>query len=140
MIPYLPHLNVFLNILSTTLLICGYAFIRRGRRDLHKRAMISAFVVSSLFVLSYVTYHAAVGSVRFGGEGALRIAYFIILGSHTILAMSVPPMALMTLFRAFGGRFEQHKRLARWTLPIWLYVNITGIVVYLLVYHLNPAK
>jgi putative membrane protein len=136
---YLPHLNVILNALSTTLLITGFFCIRSGLRDMHKRAMISAFVVSCLFILSYITYHFEVGSVSFRGEGMVRTAYLMILGSHTILAMSVPPLAIVTLLRGFRGKFELHKALARWTLPAWLYVNVTGIIVYILVYHLNPA-
>jgi putative membrane protein len=136
---YLPHLNVILNALSTTLLITGFLCIRSGRRDLHKRAMISALAVSCLFILSYVTYHFEVGSVSFRGEGMVRTAYLIILGSHTILAMSVPPLAIVTLLRGLRGKFGLHKALARWTLPVWLYVNVTGIIVYILVYQLNPA-
>ena len=99
--------------------------------------MITAFGVSGLFVISYLIYHFEVGSVRFRGEGLLRVVYFVILGSHTIMAMMVPPLAIVTLVRGVRGQFDRHKELARWTLPIWLYVNITGILVYLLVYQLN---
>jgi uncharacterized membrane protein YozB (DUF420 family) len=136
---YLPHLNVVLNCLSTSFLLFGYWSIIHGRRNSHKKAMISAFGLSVLFLLSYLTYHANVGSVKFGGEGTLRIAYLVILASHTILAITVPLLAIITLSRGIRGRFPEHKAIARWTLPIWLYVNVTGIVVYLLVYHLNPG-
>lgn len=138
MLSLLPHLNAVLNALSTSLLLTGFAFIRKGRKDIHRKAMITAFGVSVLFVISYLTYHFEVGSVRFRGEGLLRGVYVVILGSHTILAMMVPPLAIVTLVRGVRGQFDRHKELARWTLPIWLYVNITGILVYLLVYHLNP--
>ena len=137
MLSLLPHLNAVLNALSTSLLLTGFAFIRKGRKDIHRKAMVTAFGVSVLFVISYLIYHFEVGLVRFRGEGLLRVVYFVILGSHTIMAMMVPPLAIVTLVRGVRGQFDRHKELARWTLPIWLYVNITGILVYLLVYQLN---
>ena len=137
MLSLLPHLNAVLNALSTSLLLTGFAFIRKGRKDIHRKAMVTAFGVSVLFVISYLIYHFEVGSVRFRGEGLLRVVYFVILGSHTLMAMMVPPLAIVTLVRGVRGQFDRHRELARWTLPIWLYVNITGILVYLLVYQLN---
>lgn len=138
MFAYLPHLNVVLNALSTTLLLAGYVSIRTGRRAAHRRLMITAFCTSCLFLVSYLTYHFEVGSVSFRGTGALRVAYLVILGSHTILAATVPPLAIVTLLRGLRGKLELHRALARWTLPVWFYVNVTGIIVYLLVYQLNP--
>jgi uncharacterized membrane protein YozB (DUF420 family) len=139
-IPLLPHLNAVLNGLSTLLLIAGYLLIRQGRRQAHKRLMITAFSVSVIFLTSYLIYHSSAGSVRFGGDGPLRIAYLVILGIHTACAITVPPLAIVTLVRGLRGRFARHKALARWTLPVWLFVNITGIVVYFLAYHVNPAR
>ncbi len=132
----LPLLNATLNALGAICLIAGYTFIRQGRIEAHKRAMISAFVFGVLFLISYLVYHYNVGSVRFQGQGAIRKIYFGVLVSHTLLAATVPFLAVITLRRALKERFTQHKAIARWTLPIWLYVSITGVVVYLMLYRL----
>lgn len=133
---YLPTLNAFLNALSAGLLIRGYLLIRQGRREEHKRVMLMAFATSVMFLISYLIYHYGVGSVKFQGQGAIRVVYFAILLSHTILAAAVAPMAIMTLRRGLKGNFAGHKSLARITLPIWLYVGVTGVVIYLMLYHL----
>ncbi len=133
----LPHVNASLNATSALLLTAGYFFIRRKRVTAHKICMVSALVVASLFLVSYLTYHYHVGSVRFRGEGWIRPVYFSILISHTILAATIVPLALVTLRRALKGRFDKHVRLARWTLPLWLYVSVTGVVVYWMLYHLR---
>lgn len=132
----LPTLNAFLNALSAGLLIRGYLLIRQGRREEHKRTMLMAFTTSVLFLISYLVYHYGVGSVKFQGQGAIRVVYFAILLSHTVLAAAVAPMAIMTLRRGLKGNFAGHKSLARITLPIWLYVGVTGVVIYLMLYHL----
>lgn len=132
----LPTLNALLNTTSAVLLVAGYRFIRQGRRDAHKKAMTAALAVSALFLASYLVYHAQVGSVKFQKTGWIRPVYFSILISHTILAACVAPMALVTVWRAWKGRFDKHRRLARITLPLWLYVSVTGVIVYLMLYHL----
>ena len=114
----------------------GYALIRSGRREAHRRVMLTAFATSVLFLASYLTYHFQVGSVRFTGQGAIRKVYFAILISHTILAVVIVPLVLATLARARAGRFEAHRRLARLTLPLWLYVSASGVVVYWMLYRL----
>ncbi len=132
----LPALNALLNTTSAVLLVTGYRLIRQGRREAHRRAMTAALLVSALFLTSYLVYHAQVGSVKFQKTGWIRPVYFSILISHTILAACVAPMALVTVWSAWKGRFERHRRLARITLPLWLYVSITGVLVYLMLYHL----
>lgn len=132
----LPAVNATLNAIAAFLLVLGYNLIRNGRREAHHRVMISAFCVSILFLISYVIYHWEVGSVPFQGTGPIRIVYLTILVTHVILAAVVPILALITLRRAIKGRFEAHRRLARWTLPIWLYVSVTGVVVYFMLYRL----
>jgi len=132
----LPTLNALLNTTSAVLLVAGYRFIRQGRRGAHKKAMAAALAVSALFLASYLVYHAQVGSVKFQKTGWIRPVYFSILISHTILAACVAPMALVTVWRAWKGRFDRHRRLARITLPLWLYVSVTGVIVYLMLYHL----
>jgi putative membrane protein len=132
----LPALNALLNTASAALLVTGYRLIRQGKREAHRKAMTAALVVSALFLASYLIYHAQVGSVRFQKTGWIRPVYFSILVSHTILAACVAPMALITVWRAWKGRFERHRRLARITLPLWLYVSVTGVLVYLMLYHL----
>ncbi len=134
----LPHLNALLNSTSTVFLLLGYYFIRQKRKVLHKRMMITALVASSLFLISYLLYHSNVGSVRFTAQGTVRTVYFAILISHTILAAAVPPLAIITLVRALRERFDKHKRIARWTLPVWLYVSATGVIIYLMLYRLYP--
>ena len=136
----LPAVNAILNATSAALLACGYGFIRRRRVTAHKRCMIAAFVTSMLFLLSYLTYHFNVGSMPFRGQGWVRPLYFTILISHTILAVVIVPLALITLFRAWKTDFARHVRMARWTLPIWLYVSLTGILVYWMLYQLFPPS
>ena len=132
----LPALNAGLNATCALLLVTGYLCIRRRRVLAHKLCMGSAFAVSTLFLISYLTYHYQVGSARFGGQGWVRPVYFAILISHTSLAVLILPLALVTLSRALAGRFDKHVRIARWTLPLWLYVSVTGVIVYLMLYHL----
>jgi uncharacterized membrane protein YozB (DUF420 family) len=130
----LPAVNASLNALSGVLLIVGYALMRARRIDQHRKVMITAFATSSLFLISYVVYHAQVGSVRFTREGFVRPLYFSVLITHVVLAAVVLPLALLTLSRGLKGRYPQHRRIARWTFPIWLYVSVTGVLVYVLLY------
>ena len=132
----LPAVNASLNAMATILLLTGYWFIRQGKRDRHRRMMTAAFCVSIVFLICYVTYHAQVGSVKFQHQGLLRVMYFAILIPHVLLAATVPVLAIMTLRRAWKGEFERHRKLARITFPIWLYVSVTGVIVYLMLYHL----
>ncbi len=136
MIPlsFLPGLNAALNSASALLLIAGYLFIRSKRITAHKFCMLSAFATSALFLISYLVYHFQVGSVPFRGQGRIRAVYFTLLISHTVLATAVVPLVLVTLTRALRGSFERHKRVARRTFPIWLYVSITGVLVYWMLY------
>ena len=131
---WLPAVNATLNAISGVLLLVGFSLIRAGRRDLHRKWMLAAFGASSLFLISYVVYHAQVGSVRFTRQGFVRPLYFTILITHVTLAAVVLPMAIVTLTRGLNGRFSQHRRIARWTFPIWLYVSVTGVLVYVLLY------
>lgn len=137
---FLPHLNACLNATSGALLAAGYYFIRRGRVTAHLRCMTAAVVVSLVFLASYLVYHYNHGSTRFRGEGAIRPVYFSILLSHTVLAVVIVPLVLLTLSRARRGDFARHRRIARWTLPLWFYVSVTGVLVYLLLYQLYPAR
>jgi uncharacterized membrane protein YozB (DUF420 family) len=130
----LPTLNAVLNGTSAVLLAFGYLFIRRKKVNLHKACMVSAFVVSTLFLVSYLIYHYHAGSKPFPGEGWTRPLYFAILISHVILATVTLPLSLVTLARGLRGRFEKHRSIARWALPIWLYVSVTGVAVYLMLY------
>ncbi len=134
-----PALNAALNATSAVLLSTGYLMIRRGRVLAHKSCMALAFLSSTTFLVSYVVYHLKVGSVAFQGRGWIRPVYFALLGTHTLLAAAIVPLALVTLARALRGQFERHKRIARWTLPLWLYVSVTGVVIYFLLYHLYAA-
>jgi uncharacterized membrane protein YozB (DUF420 family) len=136
MISALPTVNAFLNATAAVLLVWGYLLIRRKRIDQHRRVMISAFITSCLFLVCYLVYHAQVGSKRFPGTGALRTVYLCILATHTLLAATVPVLAIVTLRRGLAGRYDRHRRIARWTLPVWLYVSVTGVIVYLMLYHL----
>ncbi len=135
----LPHVNATLNGLGAVLLITGYVFVRRKKIAAHRACMIGAFVMSILFLVSYLVYHYQVGSVKFQGTGALRTLYLTILATHSLLAAIVPFLAVITLWRALRERFDKHVRIARWTLPIWLYVSITGVVVYWMLYHLDVS-
>ncbi len=128
--------NAILNGTSAVLLTAGYAAIRTGKMAVHKALMLSAFFVSTAFLVSYLIYHYRVGHVTFQGQGWIRPVYFSILISHTILAAVIVPLVVMTLRRAWLERFDKHKLIARWTLPIWLYVSVTGVIVYLMVYQL----
>lgn len=129
-------LNASLNGTSAILLAGGYAAIRSGKIAVHKAFMLSAFAVSFIFLISYLIYHARVGSVHFQGQGWIRPVYFVLLGSHTILAVVIVPMILVTLRRAWREQFDRHRLIARWTLPLWFYVSVTGVVVYVMLYHL----
>jgi putative membrane protein len=135
----LPALNATLNAASAVLLTAGYLAIRRRRVHVHRACMVAAFCTSILFLISYLTYHAQAGTTRFLGQGWARPLYFTILGTHTFLAALIPPLAIVTLTFALRGRFERHARLARWTLPTWLYVSVTGVVIYVLLYHVFAA-
>jgi protein SCO1/2/putative membrane protein len=136
MTPILPSVNAVLNATAAVLLVWGYTLIRRRRIRQHRRVMQTAFVVSCLFLVCYLVYHYQVGSVRFPKTGVLKTLYLSILGTHTILAAAVPVLAIITLRRGLSARYDKHRRIARWTLPIWLYVSVTGVVVYLMLYHL----
>jgi uncharacterized membrane protein YozB (DUF420 family) len=129
-----PAINASLNATSAVLLSTGYVLIRGGRRQAHKRVMVTAFFVSIAFLVCYLIYHWQVGSVRYPHTGALRAIYLTILTTHTILAATVPFLAVITLRRALAGKFARHRAIARWTLPIWLYVSVTGVIVYLMLY------
>jgi len=130
----LPAVNASLNALSAILLVTGYVLIRRRRIETHRKVMIAAFISSSIFLVFYVAYHAQVGSVRFTRQGFVRPLYYTILVTHVTLAAAVVPLALVTLSRALKARFERHRAIARWAFPIWLYVSVTGVLVYVLLY------
>lgn len=132
----LPALNAVLNATSALLLTAGYVAIRRRRREIHRRFMIAACCTSSLFLVSYLVYHFQVGSVRFTGQGGIRTVYFTILVSHTLLAVVIVPLVLVTLSRALREQFPAHRKLARLTLPLWAYVSVTGVVIYWMLYRL----
>ncbi len=134
-----PAINATLNGTSALLLLVGHNFIKRGRMAAHRALMIAAVVTSSLFLISYVYYHAHIGSVRFQGRGWTRLVYFSILISHTTLAIAIVPLVIITLARALRGRFDRHRAIARWTYPLWLYVSVTGVVIYVMLYHLFAA-
>jgi putative membrane protein len=136
----LPTLNAILNSISATLLMVGYVFIKRKNRNAHRNCMVAAFATSTLFLISYLIYHYNVGSVKFQGQGMVRTVYFAILLTHTILAVVIVPLILVTFSRAFKMWFDKHRAIARWTLPLWLYVSITGVVVYLMLYQFYPAR
>ena len=129
-----PAINASLNALSTLLLVCGYALIRARQIAYHRRCMLAALTSSALFLVCYIIYHAQVGSVRFTRQGFVRPIYFTVLATHVTLAATVLPLALITATRGLKGRYPQHVRIARWTFPIWLYVSVTGVLVYVLLY------
>jgi len=136
MITWLPSINATLNALSAVLLIWAYVLIRRRQIEQHRKVMLAAFCTSCLFLVCYLVYHSQVGSVPFHHEGeTLRTVYLSILATHTVLAAAVPVLAIITLRRGLGARYVMHKKIARWTLPIWLYVSVTGVVVYVMLYH-----
>ena len=130
----LPAVNASLNALSGVLLLIGYVLIRARRIAAHRAVMITAFATSSLFLICYLVYHAQVGSVPFTRHGVVRPLYFTILITHVLLAATVPPLALVTITRGLKGRYPQHRRIARWTFPFWMYVSVTGVLVYVLLY------
>lgn len=135
-IPTIPHALAILNTLSASLVTIGYVNIRRGNKAVHKICMIGALTVSTLFMIFYLYYHAKVGYIPFAGQGDIRYVYFSLLASHVILAAIVLPMVLITAGLAITGKFSPHKRIARWTLPIWLYVSITGVIIYIMSFHI----
>ncbi len=132
----LPTVNAVLNASAAALLVWGYALIRRRRIQSHKRVMLAAFSVSVLFLVSYLVYHSQAGTVRFQKTGAIRTVYLSVLLTHTVLAAAVPVMAGITLVRGLRGRFDRHRAIARWTLPVWLYVSVTGVAVYWMLYRM----
>lgn len=136
----LPHLNAILNSTSAFFLLAGYSFIRAGRVGAHRTCQILALSASGLFIASYLTYHYYHGATRFTGQGLVRSIYFTILTSHTILAVVIVPLVGLTVYRAARRDFVRHRKIARWTLPLWLYVSVTGVFVYLMLYHLYPGR
>ncbi len=139
-VPYLPHFQALLNTAAALMLSLGYYFIRQQRRDLHRNCMVTALLISSVFMVSYLTYHAAVGYMPFAGQGAIRPFYFTLLASHVILAALIVPLVLATVFFAARADFLRHPKLARWTLPLWLYVSVSGVAIYLLGFHVYPPQ
>ena len=141
-IDMLPTLNAILNASSGVLITIGYVLIRRRNVNAHRACMIGAVVCSSLFLVSYLTYHIGFGKgvTRFTGTGSVRTLYFIILISHTILAVIIVPFVIVTLRRALKVKFAKHRQVARWTFPMWLYVSVTGVIVYFMLYHLYPSR
>ncbi len=133
----LPTLNAILNSISTILLLLGFWAIKRRDAALHKRFMLAAFGVSTLFLISYLIYHFNVGSVPFQGTGLVRVVYFVVLVPHIILAMVQVPLILIALYRAFKNQIEAHRKIVKWAYPIWLYVSVTGVVVYIMLYQMN---
>ena len=136
----LPTVNALLNGTAAVLLSAGFLFIRARNTSAHRACMLAAFGVSTLFLVSYLCYHYYHGATTFTAQGAARTAYFAILISHTILAVVVVPLVLRTMYLARKGRLDRHKRIARWTLPIWLYVSVTGVLIYLMLYHIWPQR
>ena len=138
-ISVLPHFNALLNTASALLLITGWRFIRAGRIEAHRNCQVTALCTSALFLISYLTYHYYHGATKFTGQGIVRPVYFAILLTHTILAVVIVPLILVTFYRALKRDFIRHRRIARWTLPLWLYVSVTGVVVYLMLYQIYPS-
>ncbi len=135
-----PTINATLNAASAVFLLVAYRAIRRLEIERHRRWMLAAAFTSAAFLISYLAYHARVGSVRFAGVGPIRTVYFAILGSHTLLAIVVLPLVLRTLYLGLKRRDEKHRRIAKWTFPVWLYVSVTGVVVYVMLYHLYARE
>lgn len=135
----LPTVNAFLNATAAVLLVIGYILIRQKKREAHRKVMWTAFATSILFLVCYLVYHFQVGSVKFPGTGTIRTVYLSILLTHTVLAAAVPVLAIISLKRALAARFDKHRTIARWTLPIWLYVSVTGVVVYWMLYRMPLA-
>ena len=134
-----PSVNAGLNATSAVFLIAGYILIRTGRREAHRLCMLVSVSASTLFLISYLVYHYSAGATSFLGQGWIRPVYFAILGTHTLLAIVIVPLVAVTLVRALRGRYALHKQIARWTFPVWLYVSVTGVVIYWLLYHAYPA-
>jgi len=139
-IPYLPHFQAVLNTAAALLLGAGYYFIRNEKRNLHRLCMAVALAISTVFMVSYLTYHASVGYLPFEGQGIIRPFYFTLLASHVILAAVIVPLVLTTVFFAIVGNFNNHPRLARWTLPLWIYVSVSGVLVYVLGFHIYTPE
>ena len=139
-IPYLPHFQAVLNTSAALLLGTGYYYIRNEKRDQHRLCMATALIISSVFMVSYLTYHAAVGYLPFKGQGIIRPFYFTLLASHVILAAVIVPMVLSTVFFAIRKDFNKHPRLARWTLPLWFYVSVSGVLIYILGFHVYTGE
>ena len=133
----LPALNASLNTLAALFLLAGYVFVRRKRIGAHRLSMLGALAASAAFLTSYVVYHANVGSRPFTGTGPIRIVYFTVLITHVLLAIAIVPMVLITVSRALSGRFDRHRRIARITWPAWMYVSVTGVIVYLMLYRMH---
>lgn len=134
----LPHVNAALNALSTILLVAGFTFIRAGRRDVHRKVMLAALGVSAAFLVSYLTYHFTAPIFVFQGTGWTRPAYFALLISHVVLATIAAPLVAVTAYRALKGAFDRHRAIARWTIGVWLYVTVTGVMIYVILYHVYP--
>ena len=139
-IPFLPHVNAVLNTTSALLLLAGFRFIRRGQILAHRNCQVTAVITSTLFLISYLTYHYYHGATHFPRKGPVLVVYLAILITHTILAVVIVPLILVTLYRASRGDFIRHRRIARWTLPLWLYVSVTGVIVYLMLYRIYPVQ
>ena len=137
-ITMLPHFQASMNLLCTLFLSLGYYNIKKKNKEAHRKCMISALTASAIFFVSYLVYHYNVGTYKFGGEGSVRTVYFTILLTHTVLSMVMLPMIFITLYHAIKGNFEKHPRIARWTLPIWIYVSVTGVTIYFMLYHMYP--
>ena len=140
MVSYFPAIEACLNTVSAALLATGYVFIRRKQVRAHKVCMVSAFAASAAFLVFYLTDHYLRGIIYFQGRGAIRTFYLGLLGTHSVLAAAIVPLVLITLYRALRQRFALHKRIARWTLPIWLYVSVTGVLIYVLLYVIFPQR
>ena len=132
----LPALNATLNAMAAVCLLLGYVFIRRGQQTAHRNTMVGALALSALFLASYLVYHYHAGSRPFTGQGPLRIVYFTVLITHVVLAIVIVPMVLVTVSRALAARFDRHRQIARWTWPLWMYVSVTGVVVYVMLYQM----
>jgi putative membrane protein len=137
---FFPTLNAILNATSGILLVAGYLFIRRKNINAHRACMVAALITSTLFLACYLTYHYMVGDTKFIGPDWAKTLYFFILVPHIILAVVMLPFIFMTVFRAFRGQFDRHKKVARWTFPVWLYVSVTGVIVYFMLYHWFPSR
>ncbi len=135
-IPYLPHFQAALNTSAALLLSAGYYYIKKNNQNAHKKCMITALLISTIFMISYLTYHAKVGYTPFTGQGIIRPFYFTMLASHVILAAVIVPMVLTTAYFAITSNFTKHPRIARWTLPLWFYVSVTGVLIYILGFHI----